>query len=151
MANGGHFNNVFLIATLAALLSFGWTAPSIAGELRVSIEGARNGSGNFRVALFRTPEDFPKKEGLFQEAVVPAASNITEAVFSDVPKGTYGIAAFHDENDNLLFDKNFVGFPEEGFGFGNDAPVFLGPPDFLEAAVKVGDTIKRVSLTLRYW
>ncbi len=85
------------------------------------------------------------------ETVLPASPGTNEAVFSDVPAGIYGLAAFHDENDNVEFDKNFVGYPQEGFGFGNDAPVFLGPPNFSETTLTVNDGINRVSLTLRYW
>ena len=121
------------------------------GELRVSVDGVRNKSGNLRVALFHDPESFATKDGRYKEVVIPAREGNIEAVFREVPVGTYGLAAFHDENDNVLFDKNFIGFPEEGFGFGNDAPVFLGPPDFLDAAVIVAEEIRHVSLTLRYW
>jgi len=136
---------------LASLLILASVVPGHAGELRVSVDGIKNKSGNLRVALFQNPESFATKAGRFKEVAVPAREGIIEAVFTGIPAGTYGLAAFHDENDNVLFDKNFIGFPEEGFGFGNDAPVFLGPPDFSDAAVIVAEGIRRVSLTLRYW
>jgi len=136
---------------LASVLILASPVSGHAGELRVSVDGVRNKSGNLRVALFHDPKSFATKAGRYKEVVIPAREGNIEAVFRGVPVGTYGIAAFHDENDNVLFDKNFIGFPEEGFGFGNDAPVFLGPPDFLDAAVIVAEEIRHVSLTLRYW
>lgn len=139
--------NVFLIGMLTLM----WTASAIAGELRVSVGGVKNSSENLRVALYRTPDGFATKAGRFMEVVLPARRGANEAVFSNVPVGSYGLAAFHDENDNVEFDKNFFGFPQEGFGFGNDASVFLGPPNFSEATVTVNDGIKHVSLTLLYW
>ena len=138
-------------AVLAATLAFMWAGSASAGELRVSVGGVQNHSGKLRVALYKTPDGFATKEGRFLEVVVPATPGTIEAVFANVPAGVYGLAAFHDANDNVEFDKNFIGYPQEGFGFGNDAPVFLGPPDFSDATVKVDGGIKRVSLTLRYW
>jgi len=145
--NWGSWLNAFLAGMLILTL----TRSSVAGELRVSVDGVRNESGKLRVALYRTPKGFATKAGRFMEVVIPASTRANEAVFFDVPVGTYGLAAFHDENDNIVFDKNFFGIPKEGFGFGNDAPVFFGPPDFSDAAIIVDDKIRRVSLTLRYW
>jgi len=145
------FSTCLLNLGLACGLIFASAVSGHAGDLRVSVDGVRNKSGNLRVALFQNPESFATKDGRYKEVVVPAREGNIEAVFTDVPIGTYGLAAFHDENDNVLFDKNFIGFPKEGFGFGNDAPVFLGPPDFLDAAVNVAEEIRHVSLTLRYW
>ena len=140
-----------LNALIGGLLTFVWAVSSVAGELRVSVDGVKNNFGNVRVSLYRSPDGFATKAGRFMETVVSARLGVNEAVFSDVPEGIYGLAAFHDENDNVEFDRNFIGFPQEGFGFGNDAPVFLGPPNFSETTVTVNDEIKRVSLTLRYW
>jgi len=128
-----------------------WTASSAAGELHVTVGGVRNDAGNVRVALYQTPEQFATKAGRFLEVVIPASTGTIEGAFAEVPPGTYGLAAFHDENDNVTFDENFLGIPQEGFGFGNDAPVFLGPPDFAEASVSVEDGSKSVNLTLQYW
>lgn len=136
-------------ALLAGILM--WAASPLAGELRVAVGGVRNDAGNVRIALYRTPEKFATKAGRFMEIVIPARAGSIEGAFTNVPPGTYGLAAFHDENDNVTFDENFLGIPREGFGFGNDAPVFLGPPDFAEAAVTVDDGTTSTSLALRYW
>lgn len=143
--------SILLKTLLSSLLIFISAGTSIAGDLHVSISGVRNQVGKVRVALFKTPEEFLKKEGRFVEVVISAATASKEAVFFRIPDDIYGLAAFHDENDNLEFDKNFVGLPLEGFGFGNDAPVFFGAPDFTNAAVKVSGGKTHVHLKLRYW
>lgn len=145
------FGTCLLNLGLVSVLILASVVSGQAGELRVSVDGVRNKSGKLRVALFQNSENFATKAGRYKEVVIPAREGNVEAVFTDVPVGTYGLAAFHDENDNVLFDKNFIGFPEEGFGFGNDAPAFLGPPDFLDAAVIVAEKTRHESLTLRYW
>ena len=54
-----------------------------------------------------------------------------------------------DENSNNNFD-TFLSIPKEKYGFSNDAPVFLGPPEFKEAAffLKKGETIE-IEISLR--
>ena len=126
-------------------------APAAAADLKVEVTGLRSDKGKVRVALFRTPEDFPKEEGLFREAVVPAAVAVTALVLTDVPAGTYGLAAFHDENGDGKFDRGLLGIPREGYGFGNDAPVVFDAPPFEKAAVAVAEPESRTTLRMRYW
>lgn len=140
----------FRFAILAACL-FAGAADAAAAQLHLAVSGLRSADGDLRVALFRTPEDFPKSDGLFREAIVPSGTGDVDVVFDDVPPGTYAVAAFHDENGNGHFDKGLFGFPLEGFGFANDAPVVLGPPDFIEAAVAVNGNPTRARFSIRYW
>lgn len=133
---------------LAQLLA---ATPLAAAELRVDVGGLRNAQGLVRVALFRTPEDFAKEEGVYREAVVPASAPAATLVFADVPPGTYGLAAFHDENADGKFDRGFLGIPREGYGFGNDAPILFDAPPFAAAAVDIAEPASRTSLRMRYW
>lgn len=135
-------------AGLSLLLA---VVPAAAAELKVEVTGLRSAKGKVRVALFRTPEDFPKEEGLFREAVVPAAGPAATLVLADVPPGTYGLAAFHDENGDGEFDRGLFGIPREGYGFGNDAPVIFEAPPFEQAAVVVAEPESRTTLRMRYW
>jgi uncharacterized protein (DUF2141 family) len=50
-------------------------------------------------------------------------------VFEDVPRGTYAIKIFHDENDNMKVDLGWRG-PTEAYGFSNDARGAFGPPSY---------------------
>jgi len=136
------------VAGLGLLLA---VAPAAAAELMVEVTGLRSAKGKIRVALFRTPADFPKEEGLFREAVVPAAGQTVTLVLVDVPPGTYGLAAFHDENGDGAFDRGLFGIPREGYGFGNDAPVIFDAPPFEQAAVVVAEPESRTTLRMRYW
>lgn len=136
---------VGLVVLLAA-------APAAALDLHVMVNGVRSGDGDVRVALYRNADGFATAEGRYREVVVSARRGSVEVVFTDLPPGTYGLASFHDENANGAFDSDFFGFPEEGFAFGNDAPVDFGPPDFADAAVTVdGDAAHKTTIMLRYW
>ena len=148
----GSANNVvprtFAVIALVLLLL---GDPLAAAEVRVEIGGLRNAEGKIRVALFRTPGDFAKKEGVFLEEVVLATFPDAVLLFTDVPPGTYGLAAFHDENADGKFARGLLGIPREGYGFGNDAPVFFEAPAFEKAAVVVPTTGTKTTLTMRYW
>lgn len=54
-----------------------------------------------------------------------------------LPKGKYGVVAFHDLNNNEKLDTNFIGIPTEPYGFSNDARAMLSKPDFEETLVNL--------------
>jgi uncharacterized protein (DUF2141 family) len=125
--------------------------PSVAGaaDLVVTVKGVGASSGNVLVALC-TPETFLKAGCPYSEAL-PARAGTTKVVLSDVPPGTYAVQAFHDANANQDLDRTLFGFPKEGLGFGNDAPMRFGPPRFADAAVRLAEPGGATSLTLRYF
>ncbi len=67
-----------------------------------------------------------------------------------VEPGTYALALLHDENGNGEMDSNFLGLPQEGYGFSNDAKVFLGPPSFEAASFKLGPGRGAITLSVVY-
>jgi uncharacterized protein (DUF2141 family) len=54
-----------------------------------------------------------------------------------LPKGKYGLIAFHDINGNEKLDTNVLGVPTEPYGFSNDARGFLSKPDYEETLVEL--------------
>jgi uncharacterized protein (DUF2141 family) len=57
---------------------------------------------------------------------VNSTKNIRAAI--QLPAGKYAMAVYHDINDNVVLDRNFVGYPKEPFGFSNNyRPIFSGP------------------------
>lgn len=70
--------------------------------------------------------------------------------FLQLPPGRYAVIVFHDENDNGLLDTDFFGIPNEGYGFGNNAVGFLGPPSFDAASVTVGSADQAIAISLIY-
>lgn len=141
---------VRIIAVVVGVLG-ATTAVSAAGEVRVTVSGVRSDSGSVRVAIYRSAEGFATRDGVYRASVIPARRGTVEVAFSNLLPGTYGVAAFHDENDNDRFDRSALGLPAEGFGFGNDAPVRLSAPSFREAAIHVDEGVVLETMTMRYW
>jgi uncharacterized protein (DUF2141 family) len=64
-------------------------------------------------------------------------------VFSELPKGVYGISAFHDENKNGKLDTNLVGYPTEEYCASRNARNTFSAPSFSDAKFKfTGGTLE---------
>ena len=133
---------------LAAMLLLPFAAE--AATLRVRVEGFRNLEGTVEFGVWDKPEAFPEYEGRLAGAFAKVSEDGVVGVFEGLPPGKYAVAVFHDENDNGEFDRGFLGLPLEGYGFSNDAQVFLGPPSFEAAAVAVDAEDRTISITIVY-
>lgn len=132
---------------VAAVIALG-AGNAAAAEVTVRVRGVANDRGVIVVALC-TADVFIGGRCAFRGAA-PASSGTVPVVVGAVPPGTYAVRAYHDENANGRIDRNVLGMPLEGYGFGNDARVVLSPPSFTDAAIVVGEREMETVLTLRY-
>ena len=123
---------------------------SSAASLSIQVENIRSANSNVIVAIYDSAATFLDMERHVIIAEPADAAGPIEVVFDDLPPGDYAVAAYHDENASGEFDTNFLGLPEEGYGFSNGTQAGLGPPDFEEAAVKVGQGTTRTAMPLNY-
>ena len=143
-------------ATLVAatVLALG-AAPAFAEAppeaLRISITGLRSDAGHVRCLVFARADGFPKDPA---KASARAMSGVkkgrAECVFPGLAAGAYAVSFFHDEDDDLELDSNFLGIPKEGYGFGNDARGSMGPPDFAAAKVTYAGGPQVITLKTEY-
>ncbi|GAA4250430.1 DUF2141 domain-containing protein [Azospirillum formosense] len=132
-----------------AALAFGLaTAQAAAADLSITVVNVTNAQGKVLVAVC-TAETFLGPHCPYT-AAEPARPGSVTVVVHKVPPGTYAVQSFHDENQNLELDRNFLGLPKEGVGFSNDAPMRFGPPRYADAALVVAEPVTRTTLTLRY-
>ncbi|MDH5748213.1 MAG: DUF2141 domain-containing protein [Rhodospirillales bacterium] len=138
------------LLALAMILALALPVPGAAAELRVEVTGLRSPSGVVRMALFANPEDFPDNDKKIASKDVKVNGLSTRAVFKNLSAGNYAVAVFHDENENNIFDRGFLGIPLEGYGFSNNARVILSPPEFAAAAVSLTEGRSDISVTINY-
>ena len=121
-----------------------------AADLEVRIDGLRSADGDVRVALHRQLLEgaFPADDGVVAASIRRADEGAVRFVFADVVPGAYAVAAFHDADGDGTLNQNVVGMPTEGHGFSNGARGFMGPPNFEDAAVTVGESEAAVSITV---
>lgn len=127
-------------------------APVLAGELAIDVTEIRSSDGRVLLALHQERADisFPDDRGAVAGAWMNAVTGTLSLVFPDLAEGRYAVSVMHDENGDGVLDANLLGVPMEGYGFSNDASGFMGPPDFSDASVVVGDEPVHAVITLRY-
>jgi uncharacterized protein (DUF2141 family) len=69
--------------------------------------------------------------------------------FKKVPPGTYGLSAFHDQNNNGKLDTNFLGMPTEDYCASNNARGVFGPPSFADSKFGYGGGTKRLEARMK--
>jgi uncharacterized protein (DUF2141 family) len=138
----------------AALLLTVCLAPSLALaddlEIALEIEGLRSSSGQVRAALYASPDGWPNEGREIATCHARIEHRRARCVFEDVAPGTYAIAFLHDEDDDGHMDRDFFGFPQEGFGFSNDAAPNLGPPSFASARFDHASEPTELHVRVRY-
>jgi uncharacterized protein (DUF2141 family) len=98
-------------------------------RVAVEIEALRSSRGVVRGALFRSRHGWAEHGR--EIATCRAPIDRGRATCSlDVAPGEYAFAFMHDEDDDGQLDRDWIGIPQEGFGFSNDAAPALGPPSF---------------------
>jgi len=117
------------------------------------VDGLRNSIGVVGAAVFKTRDGWPEEMGKtvnhWPTPIAEGARKAT-AVMENLQAGDYGVVAIHDENQNHKLDRNFIGFPKEGFGFANNPHVGLSAPSFEAAIVHVACPVTEINIHLIY-
>jgi uncharacterized protein (DUF2141 family) len=124
-----HLLTLLLAAAAAA-------AGAQAATVDVHVSNVAGGKGSIRVAVCDR-ERFLKQ--CAYTASMPAREGENVISVPGVPKGTWAVLVYQDENGNGELDRNLIGIPKENYGFSRDAASKFGPPGFDEAAIQVGD------------
>jgi uncharacterized protein (DUF2141 family) len=122
-----------------------------APRILVTVTGARRVAGNITFTLYGDrPAAFLAHKGSIALDRVGLRDSAASACFAVSRPGTYAVAVYHDENDNHHFDRSLIGLPVEGYGFSNNAPIFMAPPSFGAVRFAVPPGVTRLSIALRY-
>ncbi len=124
------------------ILLFGSVNMYAQHKVEITVKGIEKIQGSVLVAVYNTEETFLKKH-IASKKVKVDTKEVTFA-FDEVASGNYAITLFQDEDDNGKLNTNFMGIPNEPYGFSNDAKGNFGPPSFEKAKVKVDGNKKLV-------
>ena len=118
--------------------------------LDVAVSGMHNDKGSLYLSLYNSEKGYPRDPKFaIRLTHAPIVNGISTFRLTNLPKGTYAIACFHDENGNGKLDANLFGVPSEGTGASNNATGFLGPPKFRDAKISLNrDTA--ITIRIRY-
>lgn len=116
--------------------------------LTVSATGFPDNIGQAYVGLYRSTDDFPVVNKQYIGKVVAISGNKSSVNFTNLTKGNYAVAVFHDRNKNGKLDTNIFGVPTEEYGFSNNARNTFSAPSFQQAAVLLNAN-KTISITIK--
>ena len=150
-----HLQMVVIIAYIALLLSVDlcFSPPVFAqsggqATVMVKITGLRSEKGQVKIAVFKSSETWLGDHPAYNSTIDVESPVVTWKI-NDVPYGDYGIAVFHDENKNGKMDKNFLGIPQEAYGFSNNMRVAFGPPSWDKSKFVVKGSTIEVSIEVK--
>jgi len=122
------------------------------GEIVIYVSNIRNTKGNIKAALFKGVEGYESKK------VPPVAKGRAfiqngKAVITmkDIPYGEYTLKVFHDENDDVKVNTNFLGIPNEGVGISNNAIGMFGLQSYDKAKFVVKQALVNQYIILKYY
>lgn len=119
--------------------------------LRIRLVQFRNDYGVARLALFHSPDGYPRhQEKAYRTAVLPIKNKQCKVKINQLPFGHYAVSILHDENNNGKLDTNWIGVPKEGVGASNNATRKFGPPRFDDARFVLNTPTKSMTINVRY-
>ncbi|MBL7950161.1 MAG: DUF2141 domain-containing protein [Flavobacteriales bacterium] len=139
------------VRLVVALTAIAWYHPQVKCQVELSVELILNkpdAGGTLRLALCPSKEAYDSEQGC-RTLSVAAVGRTVRCSFTDVLPGTYAVKVFHDINSDDELNTSWIGWPQEPYGFSNDAPVNTGPPPFRLAAIVIGEKPMTTRIRLR--
>lgn len=112
-------------------------------ELVIEVSGVSNANGVVRVFAYDSQAGFKRVDPRLAIGYgdAPAARGTVEVRVKSVGSVPYAILAFHDENNDELFNTRGPR-PSEGYGFSGAIEPFVPPPFSKAAVVEVGGQVR---------
>ena len=103
------------------------------GKLEVIITGFGNNEGDCWFAIDNSKEVYEGEDTVWIGKILPIKNQEVIVMIDSLEFGEYAVRVFHDENRNGKIDTNFLGIPDEDYGYSNDASGWFGPPSWENA------------------
>ena len=93
-------------------------------NLTVEINELKNNTGKIMFQLF------DENEKIISREIGNIENKKCVIIVKGLKPGKYAVRYYHDENQSMEMETNFVGKPLEGYGFSNNVTAKFGPPAF---------------------
>ena len=125
--------------------------PARAATLTVDIQSLRSVKGDVHITLCDNRKCYEQRKNWRDRKVIPVTDKAVQVSFENLAPGEYAIMVFHDEDQDSSFDKNFLGFPQEGFGFSRDARPVFDAPIYESVYLTLGSQNLQTEINMQYW
>ncbi len=112
-------------------------------SFNVEISEFRNSDGKVIIYLYNS------KEEIIKHITADVNDSFCRFTIKNIPRGKYAIKYFQDENEDNQWGKNFIGMPNEGFGYSNNAKKKFSEPDFNDWLFELDESIN-LNLKITY-
>ena len=122
------------------------------GSLVIHVDNFNNNKGIARIALYSEENKqyflvSLKYSSKTEELKI--TKNCADFVLNDIPYGKYSIIVHHDENNDGVVNRSFIGFPVEGYGISGNATT-IGKPSFEDCEFEVNSQKKTLTIDMKY-
>lgn len=123
------------------------------GKVEVIVENFKYDDGNLLITIYRDAKGFPDNPKDRDVAIIDKVEMVDGKIHwtsPELPYGVYAISLLDDKNKNFEMDYSW-GFPQEGFGFSNNAkPRLWKPPTFDDAKFVLNKPVKTLNVRLQF-
>ena len=136
-----------IVTTIVAL---GLSTSSLIADnvINVKITNIKSAKGELHIGFYKREQNFPVHEAEHLKKVIKPEIGTMEIVVDDLPNGEYAIAILQDINSNNHLDTNFLGMPNEPFGFSKNFKPVLSAPEFDDCKFNLKDETKNFTIDL---
>ena len=139
------FLNLALLLTLSSAPALLQAQLPATGEICVTINDVEGTKGNLVFVLWNEEDGFPREVAKAYRTLKQKPSGTSaEAVFSNLPYGTYAVSVWHDADANGEINANFFGMPRERVGASNQTG--YGRPSFSRSRFELAAARREVSI-----
>lgn len=133
---------------LGSHLQFAQTSQQVnpMGKLEIIITGFGNDEGDCWFAIDNSKYVYEREDTVWIGKILPIENNKVIVVIDSLAYGEYAVRVFHDENRNGKIDTNFLGIPDEDYGYSNDASGWFGPPSWENAKFILNQTKMKLEI-----
>lgn len=129
---------------LACLCMLFATLSVSAQKLTITVKNISEHVGTLKIGVY---DEKNYMETTLASAQVQAYKDEVTVTVTLPHAGKYAVAVFQDKNGNNKLDSNFIGIPNEPFGFSNQNSYPMGSPKFKNAAFDV-DKDQKITIPL---
>ncbi|MEM6473693.1 MAG: DUF2141 domain-containing protein [Planctomycetota bacterium] len=125
------------------------TLPPDSFLIRISTDDLAS-EGPVRIAVYDSEEAFgDATKALLKDSMVPVEGFAVWQVNLDALPEQFGVAAYHDLDDNGELNRGLLNAPIEPYGFSNNARSLVGPPSYGETLVDRPDESTMIEIRVR--
>ena len=151
---GNHkLHTLFNPPNIKLMLLLLWFFPVLfAPELQVEFSNIREAKGNLYIAVYDQEGAFLKTGQVRSKKIVPITQiGSMKISLGNLPPGKYALSCFHDLNGNGALDTNWMGIPNEPYGFSKNARPKFRAPKWGEAAFDLLESGGTIAVRLEKW